>query len=683
MSATKTQTSASPVKSQSPTRRVVRESPFVRPGTRLGVYPQRLLHANEHLERRLERLLMQWRPPTAARKRQWPVFLRRLERYDRALKKLKDPQLEEWFQSLRRRLWRDHLSPEGVACALATVREVSHRELGMRHHDEQMIGGWIMLNGMLAEMATGEGKTLTATLSACAAALAGIPVHVVTVNDYLAKRDAELMAPVYRRLGLSVGTVIGGMTTPQRRTAYASDITYCTNKQLVFDYLRDRLTLDNKVDDLRLTLHELATGEQCRERLLLRGLYFGIVDEADSILIDEARTPLILAGPAADRGMTEHYKRALWIANQLRRDTDFTLNDSARQIVMTAHGARRLADIANPLGDLWTNTRKRDALVEQALAAQHLYQRDRHYLVRDNRVEIIDEHTGRTMPDRSWEQGLHQMIEVKEGQSPSSQHQPLARISFQSFFQRYLRLGGMSGTLQEVRGELRGVYGLQVVTVPRHKPSRLRASGAYYFRRTTDKWAAIVRAIKREHALGRPVLAGTRTVADSEHLSALLEKIGVAHRVLNARQDADEADIVARAGGRGQVTIATNMAGRGTDVALSQEVIALGGLHVVLCEHNESRRIDRQLIGRCARQGDPGSYELFGSLEDELIGARLGKLSKWLARDTSPMVSVWLGKALTRVAQTLAEFQHRRARRALLREDERRDEYLAFSGRAE
>jgi preprotein translocase subunit SecA len=664
-------------------RPAVRDTPFLRPGTRLGLYPQRLLHADDRLERRLERLVMPLRRPDAARRREWPAFLRRLERYDRALKKLKESDFDEWFQALRKRLWREHLSLENVACALATVREVSQRELGMRQHDEQMIGGWIMLEGMLAEMATGEGKTLTATLSACTAALAGIPVHVVTVNDYLAKRDAESMAPVYRRFGLTVGTVTGGLATSQRRAAYAADVTYCTNKQLVFDYLRDRLTLGNHVDDLRLNLHTLCTGERREEKLLLRGLYFAIVDEADSIFVDEARTPLILAGPASDRGMSPHYERALWLATQLRRDADFRVNEMARRIVMTTQGARRLAGIADPFGGPWSNARKREALVEQALAAQHLYQRDRHYLVRDSRVEIIDEHTGRTMPDRSWEQGLHQMIEVKEGQPPSSQHEPLARLSFQSFFQRYLRLGGMSGTAQEVRGELRSVYGVHVVTVPRHKPSRLRAGGAYYFRRAADKWTAIARAIERERARGRPVLAGTRTVADSEQLSVLLQKAGVPHQVLNARQDAEEAAIVARAGEPGQVTIATNMAGRGTDIALPESVVARGGLHVILCEHNESRRIDRQLIGRCARQGDPGSYELFGSLEDDLVRLRLGKLAAWLARDKSPMVSVTLGKALTRIAQTLAEFQNRRARRVLLREDERRDERLAFSGRAE
>jgi len=661
-------------------RFTARAQPYLRPGVRLGAYPQRRLRADERVERALERLLLPLYPPRAARPRQWPVFLHDVTRYSKALCTLKEPDLDCWIEELRQRLWRDHLSPENVACAMATVREVAGREIGMRHYAEQVIGGWIMLEGMLAEMATGEGKTLTATLTACTAALAGIPVHVVTVNDYLATRDAQLMGPVYRRFGLSVGVVTGGMATPQRRAAYAADVAYCTNKQLVFDYLRDRLVLGRDVDALQLTLHELRTGERRTEQLLLRGLYFAIVDEADSIFVDEARTPLILAGPASDRGVAQHYQQALWLSGQLRRDSDFRLDDMKRSAALTPVGTQRLADIGAPLGGVWTGERTRNALVEQALAAQHLYLRDRHYLVREDRVEIVDEHTGRTMPDRSWEQGLHQIIEVKEGLPPSDQHESLARISYQRFFQRYLRLAGMSGTLREVRGELRSVYGLHVVTVPRHQPKQLRASGTHYFRRAADKWPAIVRAILREHETGRPVLIGTRTVADSEQLSALLAKAGVPHQVLNARQDAEEAAIVARAGEPGQITIATNMAGRGTDIALGEKVAERGGLHVILCEHNDSRRVDRQLIGRCARQGDPGSYEIFGSLDDELFRIRLGT---WLMRRAAPRVPAWLGAACAWLAQVLAGNHHRRLRRALLRDDERRDERMAFAGRAE
>ncbi|MBI3898164.1 MAG: prepilin peptidase [Gammaproteobacteria bacterium] len=664
-------------------RFAARARPFLRPGVRFGLYPQRRLAADERLERTLERLLLPLHPPRAARVRQWPAFLRELERYDRALRQLNEPDMERWIQALRRRLWRAHLSPENIACAFATVRELTQRTLGLRHHDQQVIAGWALLDGLLAEMVTGEGKTLTATLAACTAALAGIPVHIVTVNDYLARRDAELMAPIYRRFGLSVGVVTADVATRERRTAYAADITYCTSQQLVFDYLRDRLTLGGDVDELRLQLSALCTGERRTEQLLLRGLYFAIVDEADSIFVDEARTPLILAGAGGDNGFAEHYRPALWLAEQLQPGHDFTLDETARRIALTRNGARRLAEIGRPLGSVWADQRKREALTEQALAARHLYQRDRHYLVRNGRVEIIDEHTGRTLPDRSWEQGLQQMIEVKEGLPPSAPPQPLARISYQRFFQRYLRLAGMSGTLREVGGELRRVYGLSVVTVPRHRPSQLRTSGAHYFRRAADKWPAIVQAIQREHAAGRPVLVGTRTLVESEQLSALLNSAGVVHQILNARQDADEAAIVARAGQTAQVTIATNMAGRGTDIVLAEQVSARGGLHVILCAPNDSRRVDRQLIGRCARQGDPGSYEVFGSLEDDVIRLQLGNWPRWFTRRTVSMIPTWLGAGFVWLAQQLAEHRHRRARRALLRDDERRDERMAFSGRAE
>ena len=660
-----------------------RAQPLLRPGTRFGIYPQRELAREDRLERWLTRLLMPLHPPRAARRRCWPAFLQAVGHFGQGLGALDEAGLDRWIRDARRRVWREHLTRENVARAFATVREVASRELGMRPYDEQLIGGWILLEGMAAEMATGEGKTLTATLPACAAALAGIPVHVVTVNEYLVERDARLMAPVYRRFGLSVGAVTAAMTAPQRRAAYAADVTYCTNKQLVFDYLRDRLVLGGRCDDLRLRLDGLCGERRRRDELLLRGLYFAIVDEADSVFVDEARTPLILAGGAADPEAAEHYRRALWLAGQLAPGTDFAIEPHARRAALSARGAKRLGEIAAPLGGLWAGERRREMFVRQALAARELYRRDRDYLVRDGRIEIIDEHTGRTMPDRSWEQGLHQMLEAKEGLAPTARHETLARISYQRFFQRYLRLAGMSGTLKEVRGELRNVYGLGVVTVPRHRPGRLRRSAARCFRRGADKWQAIARSVSAGRAAGRPVLVGTRTLADSERLSALLDGAGVPHQVLNARQDAEEAAVVARAGEPGQVTVATNMAGRGTDIALAPGVAERGGLHVIVCEPNDARRIDRQLIGRCARQGDPGSYELFVSLEDELFSGRFRGALARLSRRGPAEVRPWFGRALTRVAQGLIEYRHRLTRRALLRVDETRDEFMGFAGRAE
>lgn len=662
----------------------VRARPLLRPGVRLGPYPQQALTHEERHERALARLLMPLQRPAAARRAEWPAFLGKVEIVGRALQALNDVALDRFTHDLRQRLRRAHLLCANVTHAFALVREVARRELGLAHYDEQLVGGWILLEGMLAEMATGEGKTLCATLPACTAALAGIPVHVVTVNDYLVTRDAERMGPLYRRLGLRVGTVTADMEDASRRDGYRADVTYCCNKQLVFDYLRDRHLAGNARDDLRLRLDGLATPRRRMDEFFLRGLYYAIVDEADSIFIDEARTPLILAAGRADPGELMLYRQALFLASQLRAADDYTCDLRARHVALTARGQARLATLGEPLGGLWAGERRREALVTQALAARECFRRDREYLVRDGKIVIVDEQTGRAMPDRSWEQGLHQMIEAKEGVALTSRQETLARISYQRFFQRYLRLGGMSGTLREVRGELRRVYGARVVIVPTHRPSQLRPAGEMCCHDAGQKWAAIVNAIAREREANRPVLAGTRSVADSELLSRQLTEAGIAHQVLNARQDAEEAAIVASAGQAAQVTVATNMAGRGTDIKLGAGVGERGGLHVIVCERNESRRVDRQLIGRAGRQGDPGSYEYIGALDDGTLKTALGeRLIALIRRRQAGAVPRRLGTFLFGLAQQLAEFRHRRTRRALLALDESRDDLTAFAGNPE
>lgn len=662
----------------------VRAVPLPRPGVRLGPYPQQTLPHEERRERALARLLMPLNRPAAARRKEWPTFIGEIETAGRTLKTLNNAALDRFAHDLRRRMRHTHLARAHVTRCFALVREVARRELGLAHYDAQLIGGWILLEGMLAEMATGEGKTLCATLPACAAALAGMPVHVVTVNDYLVARDAERMGPIYRRLGLRVGAVTATMDDASRRAGYRADVTYCCNKQLVFDYLRDRRLTGNAPDDLRLRLDGLCTPRRRADELFLRGLYYAIVDEADSVFIDEARTPLILAAANNDPDEAALYRQALFLAGQLRATEDYTSDTGARHALLTARGKARLTTMGQPLGGLWAGERRREALVTQALAARECYRRDREYLVRDGKIVIVDEQTGRAMPDRSWEQGLHQMIEAKEGVALTGRQETLARISYQRFFQRYLRLGGMSGTLKEVRGELRRVYGARVVAVPTHRPSRLRRAVETYCRDAGGKWTAIVAAIARERTAGRPVLAGTRSVADSELLSRQLAEAGIAHRVLNARQDVEEAAIVASAGEAAQVTVATNMAGRGTDIELGAGVAERGGLHVIVCERNESRRVDRQLIGRAARQGDPGSYEFIGALDDDVLKTALGaRLVAALRRRRAGAVSRRFGAALFALAQRLAEFRHRRMRRALLALDESRDDLTAFAGRPE
>ena len=564
-----------------------------------------------------------------------------------------------------------------AASAFALVREAATRTIGLRHFDVQLIGGWAMLNGMLAEMETGEGKTLTATLTAATAALAGRAVHVITVNDYLAERDAQWMRPVYGALGITVGCVKQGMDPEARRAAYRCDVAYCCNKEIAFDYLRDRRVLGGKPRAIAMKLDALG-GAGMAPRLLLRGLQFAIVDEADSVLVDEARTPLILSAEADHSQEETLHAQALELARLLGED-DYRMRETGVEI--TAQGLERLDELGEGLSGVWRGPRRREQLVRQALSALHAFQRDKHYLVRDGKVVIIDENTGRLMPDRSWEQGLHQLIELKEDCEVTGRRETLARISYQRFFRRYVHLCGMTGTASEVASELWAVYRLRVATIPTHKPGRRLLHPSRVYGRSEHKWRAVVESIAQQRATGRPVLIGTRSVAASETLAGFLDEARIPYRLLNARQDRDEAEIVARAGEPGCVTVATNMAGRGTDIKLAPNVAQRGGLHVIATELNDSARIDRQLFGRCARQGDLGSCQAILAIGEDLVAsfmpvaaARLRHLHR-LPR--------WLGRLVFAAAQWRAERAHSRARRDLLDLDDYLGDILAFSGRGE
>ncbi len=572
---------------------------------------------------------------------------------------------------------------DAVARCFALVREASSRVLGLRHYDVQLVGGYALLRGTIAEMATGEGKTLAATLAATAAAIAGWPVHVVTVNDYLARRDAENMGLLYAFFGLSVGTVVHGQTPDQRRAAYASAIAYCTNKELAFDYLRDRIALGHTRGNLRLKIETLSRPAGRGAQLLLRGLYFAIVDEADSVLIDEARTPLIISHEADTSADAEMYRQALALAEGLEEHRDFGVLSDERNISLTRAGTERIGQAARPLGGPWRNSVLRNELVCKALAAQRLYHRDDHYLVRDGTVRIIDEYTGRVMPDRFWAEGLHQLIELKEGCELSGAHVTLARMTYQRFFRRYQRLAGMTGTASEVARELWQVYRLAVVQVPTNRPLRRVSLAARVLPDQAVKWRAIVARIAALHRTGAPVLLGTRSVAASETASRYLTQAGLPHVVLSAAQDAEEAGIIAQAGQPGRITIATNMAGRGTDITIADEVERLGGLHVIMSERHEAGRIDRQLAGRAARQGKPGWFQPVVALDDPLMDMdRLG-LVRRLARLSGPVLGQGLGRLALRLAQKRAERLHARMRRELLRTDEQLASVLAFSGKPE
>jgi preprotein translocase subunit SecA len=649
-----------------------------------GAYPEQPLPREPWHERAARVAAARLRRPFTLGAGQLRRFAARASAREEAIQALSDPELAAAALEAGRSLRAEGFAGDAAAESFALVREAARRSLGVRHYDVQLMGGLALLRGMLAEMDTGEGKTLTATLAAASAALAGVPVHIVTVNDYLAGRDAADMEPLYRMLGLTVGVVQHGMDPAARRRAYAADVTYCTNKEVAFDFLKDRIRLARRRSGLRLRVEGLRPGAgDPRGELLLRGLWFAIVDEADSVLVDEARTPLIISGAGDAGAQAEVYAEALALAEALEEGTDFRLLRRERQAELTARGRDRLAAGAPETG-VWAGPRRREELITQALAALHLYRRDQQYLVRDDKVQIIDEYTGRVLADRAWEQGLHQMVEAKEGVPLTGQRDALARGSYQRFFRRYLHLAGMTGTGRELAPELRSVYRLEVARIPTHRPRRRRDLGTHVSARAAERWQRVADRVQAAVASGQAVLVGTRSVEASEAVAAVLTERGIPHRLLSARQDADEAAIVARAGAPGAVTVATNMAGRGTDIKLHPAVREAGGLHVIATELHDSARIDRQLFGRCGRQGDPGSYERALSLEDELAQVYLGATARrlaGLAAGAGP--GRGLALLLLRGAQRRAERHHSRARRSLLKLDEWLEDSLAFAGKPE
>jgi preprotein translocase subunit SecA len=480
----------------------------------------------------------------------------------------------------------------------ALTREASRRVLGMRHFDVQLMGGMILHQGKIAEMKTGEGKTLVATLPVVLNALSGKGVHVVTVNDYLARRDAAWMGQLYTFMGLSVGVIVHGLSDAERQAAYGSDVTYGTNNEFGFDYLRDNMKF-------------------YKHQLVQRPLNFAIVDEVDSILIDEARTPLIISGPGEKS--TTLYARVNSIIPRLTRDDHFTIDEKARTVVLTDEGVVHCEEIlgVSNLFDPANITLQHHIL--QALRAHYLFTLDDHYIVKDGQVVIVDEFTGRLMPGRRFSDGLHQALEAKEGVKVEAENQTLASITFQNFFRMYKKLSGMTGTADTEAVEFQQIYGLEVVVAPPNKQMVRKDFPDVILKTQAEKFGAIVEEIKGLHAKGQPVLVGTTSIEKSEYISTLLKKKGVPHEVLNAKYHEKEAEIVAMAGQKGRVTIATNMAGRGTDIVLGEGVRELGGLHILGSERHESRRIDNQLRGRAGRQGDPGSSRFYLALDDTLM----------------------------------------------------------------
>jgi preprotein translocase subunit SecA len=580
-------------------------------------------------------------------------IVEQINNYETEIKAMSDERLKDQTNRFKQRINQGESLDEILPEAFATVREASMRTLEMRHFDVQLIGGIVLHQGKIAEMKTGEGKTLVATLPAYLNALTGKGVHVVTVNDYLATRDTQWMGKIYQFLGMSVGTIVHGLTDPQRKEAYESDINYGTNNEFGFDYLRDNMKFDLK-------------------SIVQKELNFAIVDEVDSILIDEARTPLIISGPAEKS--TNLYYQVNSIIPRFKREQDYTIDEKARTVSLTEEGVYK-AEKALGVENLYDPS-SIELLhhVNQALKAHTLFKNDVDYIVKDGEVMIVDEFTGRLMPGRRYSEGLHQALEAKENVKIENENQTLASITFQNYFRMYDKLAGMTGTADTEAAEFKKIYNLDVMVVPTNQTMIRTDYADVIYKTKKEKYEAVLDEIEELNQKGQPVLVGTISIDVSEDLSKRLKKRGVKHEVLNAKHHEKEAEIVSMAGRKGSVTISTNMAGRGTDIVLGEGVPALGGLHILGTERHESRRIDNQLRGRSGRQGDQGSSRFYLSLEDDLLrifgGERMsGIMEKLGMEEGEPIEHNLISRAIEN-AQSKVEGQNFEIRKHLLEYDD-------------
>ncbi len=566
---------------------------------------------------------------------------------------LSDASLKAKTEEFKARLAEGETLDDILPEAFAVVREASKRVLGMRHFDVQMIGGVVLHRGNIAEMRTGEGKTLVATLPVYLNALSGKGAHVVTVNDYLARRDSEWMGRLYNFLGLSTGLIVAGLDYDQRKQAYASDITYGTNNEFGFDYLRDNMVVH-------------------ADQMVQRPLNYAIVDEVDSILIDEARTPLIISGPG--ERSTERYYELAKIVPHLVKDEDYTIDEKQKTIAPTEEGITKVEKMLHIENLYDSSNLELNHLLSASLRAYAMMERDKDYVVKDGEVVIVDEFTGRLMFGRRYSDGLHQAIEAKEGLKVERESQTLASITFQNYFRMYEKLSGMTGTAKTEEQEFNNIYGLEVYEIPPNKVLARIDMPDLIFKTKAAKYRAVVRDVVERHKTGQPILVGTTSITQSEMLSDMLTKAGIPHNVLNAKHHEQEAEIVANAGQYGMVTIATNMAGRGTDISLGEGVAELGGLHILGTERHESRRIDNQLRGRSGRQGDNGSSQFFLSLEDDLMrifGADniAGMMDKLGMEEDEPIEHSLITKSIER-AQKKVENHNFNIRKYILEYDD-------------
>ncbi len=629
-------------------------------------------------------------PPAPRRMAKATLFINGIRHWEKEFARLTDAEMKQIAMRLRGRARGgealDHILPEifGLVCVAAS------RTLKLRPFDVQLAAGVVMHRSALAEVATGEGKTLIAALPACLNALEGKGVHVTTVNDYLARRDAEWIGPVYEALGLTVGVLQMQMGDADRMRAYRCDITYGTASEFGFDFLRDRLRVSNTKGQSApfwnawmpngLPGADLAA----RDQKVQREHHYAVVDEADSIFIDEAKTPLIISAPTRQASEEEAvvYHWANRIAQTMARNQHYTLDEKKEKIELTEPG-KQLCRYSNPPAGPHSHAMdKLHEHVERAIQAHHRFRRDQHYMIEKNKVVIIDEYTGRRMPDRHWREGLHQAVEAKEGVPVTMAADHAAQITFQRYFKLYKKLSGMTGTAWQNWMEIRRVYGLWVVCAPTNRPVIRTQWPDRVFPTIDAKFDAVVEEVKRLRGQGRPVLIGTRSVEKSEELSRRLSAAGIPHNVLNAKQHEQEAQVVVEAGQPGRVTIATNMAGRGTDIKLGPGVAEAGGLHVLGTERHEARRIDRQLAGRAGRQGDPGSCQFFLSLDDELLEALGPKRQNALAElgRRGGNVDWQKYQPLFLRAQRRVERRHRKQRVDLMLYERQRQEILKDLG---
>lgn len=608
--------------------------------------------------------------PAHARLGRWHVLAEQVVTLSPTFESLTDEELLKRGREIRWKAMAGEPLHTLLVDGFALCRESARRALGFQHYAVQVMGGMCLFEGGIAEMQTGEGKTLTAVLPAFIHALTGQGAHVVTVNDYLAKRDAEEMGPVYERLGLSVGCVLDTMQDDERRAAYAKDITYGTAKEFGFDFLRDRLKRGSDPHVQSRPSLFGAAGFSGAEPVQ-RSHHFGLIDEADSILIDEARTPLIIAlNQPNDPPTVNLYRWSDRATHSLQPNVDFVYEPDKRYAYLTDAGCRRVLLMKKPALLDTVGMPRIYEQVERALIARYGFQKDRDYVIHDGEIVIVDESTGRMMDGRKWQDGLHQAIEAKELVTISAAAGQAARVTVQSFFRHYQHLSGMTGTAAQVAGELHRTFKVKVTVIPTHRPCIRQGLPTRIFKTLADKLQVIADEIQQMQKLGRAILVGTPSVERSEMLGAVLKERGVKHLILNARFHEQEAEIVKHAGEEGHVTIATNMAGRGTDIRLDESVRKLGGLHVIASEMHSSKRIDRQLVGRAARQGDPGTFQFMLSLEDELLrclsAKKLAKIRASAVADSKgELPANWL--AFFQKTQRFIERQHRKQRKDLLR----------------